>query len=194
MAKKVKRKTTDTWKKKQWYSIVSPKEWDAKEIAETPSNDDKKLINRIIKIPLREITGNMKHQFVKVAFRVTEVKGLTAHTELDGFEMVREYLKRNVRRRRSMIRTIQNVKTRDKKTIRITSYLFTARKIDTTKKDKMRNKMAEVLQNQKKETLDSLVKKCLFGQISIEIAKSCKEISPVKRVELAKGKVIRENK
>ena len=194
MAKKVKRKTTDTWKKKQWYTIVSPKEWDAKEIAETPSNDDKKLINRIIKTPLREITGNMKHQFVKVVFRITEVKGLTAHTELDGFEMVREYLKRNVRRRRSMIRTIQNVKTKDKKTIRITSYLFTARKIDTTKKDKMRNKMAEVLQNQKKETLDSLVKKCLFGQIAIEIAKSCKEISPVKRVELAKGKVIRENK
>lgn len=194
MAKKVKRKTTDTWKKKQWYTIVSPKEWDAKEIAETPSNDDKKLINRIIKTPLREITGNMKHQFVKISFRITEIKGLTAHTELDGFEMVREYLKRNVRRRRSMIRTIQNIKTRDKKTIRITAYLFTARKIDTSKKDLMRKRMAEVLQNQKKETIDSLVRKCLFGQIGSEIAKSCKEISPVKRVELSKGKLVRENK
>ena len=45
MAKKVKkRKTTDTWKKKEWYTITTPKEWESKEIAETPAIDEKKLI------------------------------------------------------------------------------------------------------------------------------------------------------
>ena len=189
---KTKRKTTDTWKKKRWFVIKSPKEWEDKEIAKSPANDDKKLINRIIKVPLREITGNIKHQFVKIHFRVKEVKGLTAYTELEGFEIIREALKRNVRRRRSLIRTIQDVKTKDNKKIRITAYCFTARKVDTTKKDEIRKVMAEEVKALKKETLDSLVKKCLFGQVSIGIAKKIKKITPIKRVEITKGKIIRD--
>ena len=191
---KIKRKTTDTWKKKQWYTIKSPKEWEEKDIAETPANDDKKLIDRVVKIPLREITGNIKHQFVKIHFRVKEVKGLTAYTELDGFELIREALKRNVRRHRSLIRTIQTIKTKDNKTIRITAHCFTTRKVDTTKKDEIRKIMAEKIQKLGKETLDSLTRKCLFGQTAIEIQKEAKKITPIKRVEITKGKVIREKK
>ena len=194
MVKKIKkkRKTTDTWKKKQWYTIKSPKEWEEKEIAETPSNDDKKIINRIIKIPLREVTGNIKHQFVKIHFRVKEVKGLTAYTEFEGFEVIREALKRNVRRHRSLIRTIQDIKTKDNKKIRITAYCFTTRKVDTTKKDALRKLMAEKIQKLSKETLDSIVKKCLFGQTASETAKEAKKITPIKRIEITKGKIIRE--
>ena len=189
---KTKRKTTDNWKKKKWFTIKSPKEWEEKEIAKTPATDEKKVIDRVIKVPLRELTNNIKHQFMKVHFRVKEVKGLTAYTELEGFELIREALKRNVRRRRSMIRTIQDIKTKDNKKIRITAYCLTARKTDTTKKDEIRKIMAEEVQALKKETLDSLTKKCLFGQVAANIAKKVKKISPIKRVEITKGKILRD--
>jgi small subunit ribosomal protein S3Ae len=188
-----KRKTADAWKRKEWFTIYSPKNFEEKEIGTTPATEPEKLINRILEVPLREITGNIAHQFIKMRFRVVEVKGKNAHTEFDGFELVREYLRRNVRRRRSMIRVVRQVETSDKKKLSITVYTFTARKIDTSKKNLIRKMMTNAIDRVAKEnSFDNLVQKMIFGTMPAEIFKELKPIAQIKRVEISKCTMVSE--
>lgn len=193
MAPVKKRKTADAWKRKEWYSIYSPKLFDEKEVGTTPAFEPENLINRIVEVPLREITGNTAHQFIKMWFRITEVKGKNAYTVFDGFELVREYLRRNIRRRRSIIRVVQAGETSDKRKLQVTVYTFTARKVETSKKDLIRRIMIDVISRIIKEnSFDSLVQKMVFGAIAADIFKEVKTVAMIKRVEVAKCELLRE--
>lgn len=186
------KKKVDVWKKKEWYTIVSPAMFESVEVGITPTEDEKKLINRVLRVPLREITNNMSHQFLKLFFRIVDVKGKSAYTEFDGFELTREYLRRNVRRRRSIITVTETIQTKDNKNIQLTAHTFTARKIDTSKKDGIRKGMMEVLDKSgKANTLESLVQKAIFGNLAADIFKEVKSIAPVKRIEISKCEIIR---
>ncbi|MBI1974185.1 30S ribosomal protein S3ae [Candidatus Micrarchaeota archaeon] len=186
-----KRKTADAWKKKEWLTLVAPAELEEKQIGLTPTDKIEKVIGRIAEITLREITSNINHQFVKLRLRVREVKGKTAYTELVGFELMREYLRRNVRRRRSMIRTIQSLKTSDGKRIQVTTFVFTARKLDSSKKAAIRSEMARIMaQDVPKETFIHAVEKGIFGGLATEVFKAVKNIAPTRRVEVYKLELV----
>lgn len=189
--RKIKKiRKADTWKKKSWYTIISPKDFEEIEIGITPSLDEKKLINRIIVIPMRNITNRISHQFVKLKFKIKSVKGKNAYTKFVGFELTREYLGRNIRRRRSIIKVVIDLVTKDDRKIQLTVYTFTVRKVDTSKKDEIRRIMIEYLNRlAKNEDFNSLVQKSLFGTIPTEISKICKKIAPIRRVEVAKCKI-----
>jgi small subunit ribosomal protein S3Ae len=188
-----KRKTAEAWKKKEWYSIYSPKEFEEKEIGTTPGSEPDKLLNRVIEVPLREVTGNMAHQFIKMWFRIVDVKGKNAYTVFDGFELVREYLRRNVRRRRSMIRVVRQIETKDNRKLIITVYTFTARKIETSRKNMVRKLMMDAIDRIAKENaFDALVQKMIFGTMASEIFKEVKGIAQIKRVEISKCQFVSE--
>jgi len=188
-----KRKTADAWKKKEWYSIYSPKEFEEREIGTTPGNEPDKLLNRVLEVPLREVTGNISHQFIKMWFRVIDVKGKNAYTAFDGFELVREYLRRNVRRRRSMIRVVRQIETKDNRKLVITVYTFTARKIETSRKNMLRKSMTDTIDRIAKDNaFDTLVQKMIFGTMASEIFKEAKGIAQIKRVEISKCQLVSE--
>lgn len=186
--KKIRR--VDTWKKKSWYTIISPKSFEGKEVGITLAGDEKKLINRIIMVPLRNITNKLSHQFVKLRFKIKSVKGKEAFTEFVGFELTREYLRRNIRRRRSIIKLVRDITTKDEMKVQLTVYTFTLRKIDTSKKDEIRRIMIKYLDDiAKKEDSNSIVQKSIFGTLSTDISKLSKKIAPIRRVEVAKCKI-----
>jgi small subunit ribosomal protein S3Ae len=187
----VKRKTVEAWKKKEWYTIISPKLFEERSVGTTPADDPQKLADRVIEVPLREITGNMQHQFVKLLFRISEVKGNNCYTTFDGFELVREYLRRNIRRRRSMITAIREIRTKDNKTLQVTAYVFTARKVDTSKKDIIRTIIVDTLKKGESESFDSYIQKLLFGSIAADTFKKAKIVAPIKRVEIGKCEILR---
>ena len=189
--KKKKRRTQDTWKKKKWYTIISPKSFDEKVIGTTPAEADKKIKNRSIKVPLDRITGNISQQFIKINLKTSEIKGQTVHTQLSGFELSKDFVHRNIRRRRSMIRAIPTLITKDRKKIRITLYTFTRRKISTRQKNEIRQKMTELIGKKVKETsFENLIKKCVDGTVRKEIMKEVKKIAPIKGVDVSKCKLI----
>lgn len=186
-----KRKTQDLWKKKKWYTIVAPPGFEEKPIATTVGESDKKVIGRIIAVPLHEITGNFSHQFIKLIFRVKEIKGLTAHTETAGFEVASDYIRRNVRRRRSMVRAIKTINTKDGRVLRITAYVFTYRKISSSQKNDIGRIMDEQIAKMSEgESFENIVKKCIKSETAKDILKEVKKICPVKRVEIGKCKEV----
>ena len=188
-------KSTDAWKRKEWYNIVAPKMFESKTVATTPCDKPQKLIGRVIKVPLSDITGNMKQQFTKLWFKVVEVKGNDALTELSGFEIAKEFVRRNVRRGRSLIKTIKDVKTKDGKDLRVTAYVFTAHKVEDTKKNEIRKMTTNVIENTAKEAdFEKCVQKYIFGNTVTEIFRVTKKIAQIRRIEIAKCKVLEPKK
>lgn len=185
-----KRKTTDTWKKKEWYTIIAPKMFEEKEVSSTPADLPAKLIGRDIEVPLKTFTGNMQHQYVKLIFRIVDVKGKRAYTEVNSFELAREYLRRNIRRRKSMIKAIEFVKTKDGALVKTTAYAFTALRIDTTKKDAIRKILIKTLhETASKNNFSSFIQKAFLGNLSMGLLKKINQIAPIRRVEIEKCEI-----
>lgn len=185
-----KRKTMDSWKKKEWYTIVAPDMFEGKQVGNTLSDEPAKLMDRILELPLSELTGNPAHQFVKLWFRVNDIKGKTASTVFDGYELTKEYIRRNVRRRKSMVKCIADVTTKDNRKLQVTAIAFTLRKADTAKKDVVR----KIMDGQLKalgsaDPFGTYVQKLIFGNVAAEIFKQSKPVLPLRRVDITKAEV-----
>jgi len=76
--------------------------FDEKPLLETPALKPDRLMDRVVNIPLREITNKIQHQYILLKFKSSEIKGKTVYTESIGFEVLRDALRRNIRRRRSI--------------------------------------------------------------------------------------------
>jgi len=72
---KTRKKTTDKWKKKAWYTIVAPDEFESKEIGETIVEKPENLVGRTIIITGRELANQPKKQHVQLKFKIRETKG-----------------------------------------------------------------------------------------------------------------------
>ncbi|MFH0987185.1 MAG: hypothetical protein V1911_04030 [Candidatus Micrarchaeota archaeon] len=192
--KRKKRKTADTWKKKEWYTIMSPKCFEERDIGDTPADDESKIMDRQINVPLRDITGKMGHQFVKIMLKPESIKGKTIYTRVVGLEITPEQLRRNIRRRRSIAKCVVDVVSKDGKKIRTTGYGFTAMKVDTTRKDQVRAAIRRGIEAEgSANTFEAFIQKCAYGIVPTEMLKTVKKICPVKRIEISKC-VLLENK
>jgi len=88
------------WKGKDWFDILSPPELGSKVLYQTPSTDPASLIGRNINVPVSEVTGERSKYFVRLKFRIADVKGSNAQTIHNGMQCMNEYLSRIVRKGR----------------------------------------------------------------------------------------------
>ena len=70
MAKARRRRVRDTWKEKQWYTIMTPKDFGDQEIGTTPARDPELLVKRRVESSLRELTGDFSKQYIKLFFEI----------------------------------------------------------------------------------------------------------------------------
>jgi len=188
--KKVARKA-DTWKKKSWYKILAPKMFQEKEIGETIVLKEKNLIGRQINVPLSVFTNKILHQQTILSFVVSEIKGKTAYTEPKGFELTKDALRKDIRRRRSLIKTILNLKTKDGKKIRMTTYVFTITKIDTQKQKDLRAIVDEQLKDSvPKGNYLKIFQDSIYGDLASSVYKKIKKLHKIRRVEIGKIKTL----
>lgn len=193
MAKKTG--TVDTWKTKKWYKIILPENFNSKEIADTVSSSEENLLGRQVGISLRDVTGHIKQQHIRISLEVTEIKGDKAITELVGFELHRDYLKRMIRKRMTIVEVISDVTCKDGKKLRVKTFVFTRRRVDTSQKEILRKIVSEMIPNVARST-DSqrFIQDAMFGKISSSIYKKTKTIVPIRRVEISKVKTVKEKK
>ena len=82
-ARAAARKQRDKWKAKRWYTIRAPRTpWSFRVIGETLAEDPSQLIGRNYEIIQNELDGDFSKMHVKVVFKVTDVLGNDAITEL----------------------------------------------------------------------------------------------------------------
>jgi len=186
MAKKV-RKSIDKWKQKKWYTLVVPEVFGNVELKETLADDPNKLIGRKVKMTLADIINDWSKQNIKLFFKIERVEGDKAYTRFDSHELTRDYLRSLVRRRTSMIYGNFVVTTADGYKVRVKPYAFTLKRIQTTKKEKIRAIMKEITENTaKKLEFNQFIQAVVLGKLASDIYKEARLISPLRRVEIGK--------
>ena len=193
-AKKVKvasRKIKDKWKAKEWYKVHAPRMFNEVEIGETPAIDPDTLYGRTVEVTVQELTGDFSKQHIKMKFQITDVDGYDAKTSFVGHELTSDYVRRLTRRKKTKTDHVVDVTTKDGFVVRIKPMSIAERRIQTSQEDAMRRCMAEALIEMGKENnLSEIVKLIISGDMAKNVAKACRVVIPIKRVEIRKTEVL----
>jgi len=192
-ARAAARKVKDKWKAKNWYQIQAPPLFDNIPVAETLAEKPSMLKGRVTGVSLQDLTGDFRKSHIKLFFRIHNVEESTAHTQLAGSTLTSDYIRRMIRRRRSRIDGIYDVNTRDGAQIRVKPFATTERRIQSSQKKVIREVMKKTITDTGKAlTLNEFFRDALDGKLGSDVYKNCKNLYPVKRVEIYKIEVNRQ--
>ncbi|MBI3035503.1 hypothetical protein HYY71_04210 [Candidatus Woesearchaeota archaeon] len=85
-------------KKKQWYPIIAPKQFDNVVLGETLVYEPGLMLGKTLSHSLMNLTNDMKRQNVNIHFKVVEIEGDKAKTSIIGYQIIPSSVKRFVRR------------------------------------------------------------------------------------------------
>ncbi len=185
-------RSKDKWKSKIWYDIMAPDMFNRQKVAETLADDPSKIIGRVAKVTVQDITGDFSKMHIKMSFKVNDVRGTEAHTYFIGHDMTSDYVRRMTRRRKSKIDTIVDAKTRDDFIIRLKPLAISNRRVRSSQQSAIRLAMENVIgEFTTNKNLDEVVKAIISGQLAKQAAVACKPIQPLQRVEIRKSEVLK---
>ena len=182
----------DPWALKKWFSVHAPSYLGGVFIAEVPAAESQKLLMRTLEVSLYDLTKDISHLPIKLKFQIHKVDGLQAFTRFKGLELTRDYLRSLVRKGTSKVAAVAEVKTRDGWVMRVTILAVTTHRIGTAQKSAMRKRMIETLMKKASEMdIGQFLKEALEGVMAADLFVAGKKIAPLRKVELAKIKVLR---
>ncbi|VVB68106.1 30S ribosomal protein S3Ae [Candidatus Norongarragalina meridionalis] len=187
-------KKVEGWKAKKWYQLVAPKVLGEGEIALIPATDDEHIINRIIKIPLKEITRDMSHAYTNVFLRVYEVREKKAYSKYIGHEIARELIGTMVRRKRDALLVVFPAKSKEGIDFTIKAIIITQNPCSGRQKTTLRKALIKILQEKAaSEDFGQFIHEVLFGKVSAEAFEKLDGIIvPLKRIEIKKTELYEE--
>ncbi|MFL2947201.1 MAG: SAP domain-containing protein [Candidatus Poseidoniales archaeon] len=188
------RKQKDKWKAKRWYTIRAPRQpWHFKVIGETLGEEDELLIGRMYEITQQEVDGDFSKMHVKLKFRVAEIVGQDAITEFAGHEILKDHVRRQVRRYRGKIDDTVDAITDDGYYVRIKPFLITQGRVKSSQKKAIRDACRDlILQTAARNTWVDLQKQILSGELEQEVEKAARTIVSVKTVMIRKSQLIQD--
>ena len=191
-ARAAARKQRDKWKSKRWYTIRAPRHpWAFKVIGETIAEDEAMLIGRNYEILQNELDGDFSKMHVKVQFRITSVVGGDALTEYIGHEMLKDHIRRQVRRDRGKVDDTVDIVTEDGFYVRVKPLLISRNRIKGSQKQEMRTLAREViLKTGATTTWIDLQKSTLDGTLEAKIREAVSKIQPVRGVMIRRTQLI----
>ena len=188
------RKQKDKWKAKRWYTIRAPRQpWNFKVIGETLGEEDELLIGRMYEITQQEVDGDFTKMNVKLKFRVTEVLGQDAITEFAGHEVLKDHVRRQVRRYRGKVDDVIDAITVDGYYVRIKPFLITQGRVKSSQKKAIREACRDVvLQAAARNTWIALQGQLLGGELEQSLEKAARKVANVKTVIVRKSQLVQE--
>lgn len=190
-SKGTSRKVKDKWKAKEWYKVHASRMFNEAEIGETPAADPSTLIGRTAEATLQELTGDFSKMHIKVKFKINSVDGHDAKSVFVGHSLTSEYVRRLTRRKKTKTDHVVDVKTKDGFTLRIKPMSIAEKRIQTSQEDAMRRIMHDALMKMGEENnLSDIIKAIMSGDMARDLAKACRVIMPMKRIEIRKSEVL----
>ena len=188
MASKKKQKVKVV--KKEWYEVHAPKQFGKVLIGEVTSSDPKKLIGRTIKIPLSELTRNIRLQGIHIKLRIHDVSTKNAITIVEGYEILPAMLKRYVRRRRTRVDDSFVVETKDNVRVRVKPIIITAFKtkgeVVKNLRATMRKLLSDIIKN---SSYDDFVSGVVNHKLQGELMAKLNKLYPIKYCEIRKFEI-----
>ncbi len=188
----VKKKASEKQKLKEWYKVLAPEKYESKELGEVVASDGKLLLNRVIPVSLGELTGKFSQTalYTTLDFRVKDVKGKAAHTELIGHSLSPSYLRTFIRRRRTVLHSVVDVSTKDDKALRLKLVAVTRDKISETQRKNLRHVIEDEVRAASKEfSYYDLMDELMYGRLATRVFNKAKDVTPMGRVEFRKSEL-----
>lgn len=190
-----KTRARDTWRDKQWYTIVAPPYFGNIDAGETLTDDPQKLIGRVVETTLYDVTGDFSLIHVKMFFNIIDAKGDKAYTEFKGHDLTRDYLRSLVRRGSSRIDGIFDVETKEGRILRVSAVAFTNNRAKTSQEKLMRKIMRDVILDKAAQLgYGEFVQEIVLGKIASEIYNEAKKVTPLRKCEIRKSKLVSKSK
>jgi len=189
--KSASRKVKDKWKAKEWYKLYAPRMFNEVEIGETPSADPSTLIGRTTEVTVHDLTGDFSKMHVKLRFKVDDVNGFDARTVFIGHDLTSDYVRRLTRRKRTKTDHVVDVETKDGFLIRVKPMSIAEKRIQSSQESAIREIMRSEIEAKAEEmSVAEMVKDIISGDLAKDIAKACRVVVPIKRVEIRKTEVL----
>jgi len=191
-SKGTSRKIKDKWKAKEWYKVHAPRMFNEIEIGESPSADPSNLIGRTAEVTVQDLTGDFSKMHIKLKFKITDVDGHTARTAFIGHELTSDYVRRLTRRKKTKTDHVVDTITKDGFTIRIKPMSIAEKRIQTAQEEAIRQILGETLVKMGTVmSLSEIVKLIVSGEMAKELAKACRCVIPIKRIEVRRSEVLK---
>ncbi|MFA6805494.1 MAG: 30S ribosomal protein S3ae [Candidatus Methanomethylophilaceae archaeon] len=185
------RKVKDKWKAKEWYNIHAPRMFNEAVIGETPAADPELLIGRTSEVTVQDLTGDFSKMHIKLKFKITGVDGHDAKTEFIGHELTSDYVRRLTRRKKTKTDHVVDVKTSDGFVVRVKTMSIAESRVQSSQEIAMRQMIGVTLKEMAANmTVAELVKSIISGDLMKDLAKACRVIIPMKRIEIRKTEVL----
>ncbi|UJG42343.1 MAG: 30S ribosomal protein S3ae [Candidatus Heimdallarchaeum endolithica] len=190
--KRAQRKVVDKFKLKSWYQVQAAPYITDQVLGETIADDPQKLYGRVIEMAklgiLDDIIADLN---LKVRFKIVNVEGTICRTEFVGHEISKEQIRSHIRRNRSRIESIQNVTTKDKAKLRISTIIVTPMRCGTSTQKIIRKAIQEYIDKKaKEENFQTFVLNIVNRSIASEVETIVNKIYPTILVEIRKSKVL----
>ncbi len=184
------RKVKDKWRSKEWYTIHAPRMFNEIEIGDTPSANPANLIGRAVEVTVQDLTGDFSKMHIKLKFKINDVDGHDAKTVFTGHDLTVDYVRRLTRRKKTKTDHVIDVITKDGFDVRLKTMSIADNRIQGSQEVAMRRIIGDTVTQMGTEmTLAEIVKAVISGDMARNVAKACRIIIPVKRVEIRKSEI-----
>ena len=191
-ARAAARKQRDKWKAKRWFTIRAPRNpWSFRVIGETLAEESEQLIGRTYDVMQNELAGDFSKMHVKVVFRITDSVGGDALTEFVGHSVLKDHIRRQIRRHRGKIDDTVDVVTEDGYYVRFKPLLISRSRVKSSQKSAMRASAREtILTMGASSTWIQLQKSLLDGTMEAAIKESVSKVTPVRTVMIRRSQLL----
>ena len=191
-ARAAARKQRDKWKAKRWYTIRAPRNpWSLRVIGETLAEEPEHLIGRNYYIMQNELDGDFSKMHVQVVFRITESVGGDALTEFVGHNVLKDHIRRQIRRHRGKIDDTIDVVTEDGYYVRFKPLLISRSRVKSSQKSAMRAKARDtILSMGATSTWILLQRAILDGTMEAAIKEAVSKVSPVRTAIIRRSQLL----
>lgn len=186
------RKVKDKWKAKEWYNIHAPRMFNEIVIGESPAADPELLLGRTAEVTVQDLTGDFSKMHIKLKFKITGTDGHEAKTEFIGHDLTSDYVRRLTRRKKTKTDHVVDVMTFDHFFVRIKTMSIAERRVQSSQEIGMRSVIGTTLTAMaEKMTLSDIVKSIISGDLSKDLARACRVVIPMKRIEIRKSEILK---
>ncbi|MBI2654331.1 hypothetical protein HYX02_06005 [Candidatus Woesearchaeota archaeon] len=172
-------------KKKQWYPIIAPNQFNNVVIGETLVYEPGQMLGKTLSHSLMNLTNDSKRQNVNIHFKVTEVEGDKAKTSIIGYEIIPSSVKRFVRRNSEKMDVAFTCETADNILLRVKPLVITKADVKGSVAAKMRNNIAAFLSKTiKKMKYDEVIGDLISHKLQAAMRENFSKIYPLKVCEI----------
>jgi len=189
--KKVKIKKV-SFKDKDWYQVITPKNFNFKPIGEVLGIENN-LLGRTVEALMYDFTGKYKDISLKLNFKIIDIneEAKKCNTLFQGHNYTNDYVRSLINRGSTKIQTILNLTTRDRYIFRVTMIATTIRRARSSQQVLIRKIMSEILREFAKSlNHEKFIAGMVYGEFQNQILRVGKTIYPLSSSVIVKSKLV----